>query len=74
MSQHYAQAVHALNREDGDPMRLCYHIQRLKSRVFPLLRHIESTQLPYAWVKVSACCFGQLVRDLELAANGADTQ
>ena len=73
-SQCYAQVVHVLNREDGDPMHLHYHIQRLKGQVFLLLRCMESTQLPNAWIKFSACCLGWLAHDLELAADGADTQ
>ena len=74
ISQCYAQAVHVLNREDKDPMHLRHHIQRLKGRVFPLLRHMESTQLPHPWIKGSAYCVGQLAHDLEVAANGTDTQ
>ena len=39
--QHYTQALHVLRREDEDPFRLRYHIQRLKGRVVPLLRSIK---------------------------------
>ena len=74
ISQCYAQAVHVLNWEDRDPMCLHYHIQWLKGQVFPLQRHMELTQLPHAWLKISACHLGQLVYDSELAAYGADTQ
>jgi hypothetical protein len=74
ISQSYLQSVHVLRREDGDPLRLRYHIQRLKGRTYPLLKSMESTQLPSSWIRESTHCLGQLLLDLEVAADGADTQ
>ena len=73
ISQHYVQALHVLRWEDGDPLQLRYHIQRLKGQVVPLLRNMEST-LPGAWISISAHCLGRLLHELEEAAKNADTQ
>ena len=74
ISQHYTQALHVLRREDGDQLRLRYHIERLKGQVVPLLRSMESMQLLGAWISTSARCIGQLMHELEEAATNADTQ
>ena len=72
ISQHYAQGLHVLHREDGDPLRLHYHIQRLKGQVITLLKSMESTQLPCTWISNSARCLGQLLHELEEVARNAD--
>jgi hypothetical protein len=71
ISQSYSQALQVLHREDGDALRLKYHLHLLQSQIRHLLENLQSTELPPLWLNECAHGFGQLLVELAVAAKGA---
>jgi hypothetical protein len=74
ISQSYSHSVHVLRREDGDPLRLRYHVQRLQTHIYPIFKQMQHTNLPPTWLEESAHRLGRLLVELEIAADGADAK
>lgn len=68
-------AVNILVREDPDPLRLSYHLQRVMDDILPILRALENDldeELPKAWLHSCTDATAKLVVGLASAIAGAE--
>lgn len=72
----YNHAYCVLTQEEGDPLRLQFHFNRLQERAFPLLAALPNDEhgLPMEWITESAHILGRLSQELHHAANGVETE
>lgn len=61
-----------LRLEDGDPIRLRLHSERLTSRVLPVLRALADQLQDEAWCACAISAFTALVNELDYAASSTD--
>ena len=60
-----------LRFEDGDPIRLQLHSQRLLKRSVPLLQALESEIQQGSWIEEATHALAALIKQLDAAAIGA---
>ena len=74
ISQSYCSSLHLLRQEEGDPIRLRFHIDRLKERILPLFMAFSSREIPGEWLINGVHILGQLLVALEKAAQGSEEE
>lgn len=73
----YCSAVAILYREDSDPLRLRFHLDRLLDEVFPILVAIEEqaeNPVPGEWLAAAAGMLSATVAQLHSALRNTNEQ
>jgi hypothetical protein len=65
VSETYKNSLHALHQDGNDPLRIQFHIDRLRQRIFPLYTALSTEELPSDWLKAGAHVLGRLLVELE---------
>ena len=72
MEEAYDRASQLLRLEDGDPIRLRIHVERISLRIHPILEALGNTLKHPEWTAACEEAFKALVEELNLAATQAD--
>ena len=78
ISEAYTRAQQLLNLDDTDPLRMRFHLERLRGEMIPILLAMEEEALhspngvPMEWLEAMAVQLGSLVAHLVAAVEGTE--
>ena len=71
LTKAYYDGASLLHFEDGDPIRLQLHSQRLRKRMVPILQALEEENMDPSWIEQGTHALASLICALDEAAAGA---
>ena len=74
VSETFHNSLQLLRDDDHDPLRVCFHVNRLQFRIFPLYLALSTEELPEDWLKAGAHALGQLLLALQASTQTAEEE
>ncbi len=74
LSDAYGRSRQLLRLEDGDPIRLRLHSERITQRVLPVAEHLTNRIQDQHWSQLCMATLQSLIDELDRAAASVDTR
>jgi hypothetical protein len=74
ISETFNHSLVLLCQDDNDPLRIQFHINRLRQQIFPLYIALSTEGIPLEWLTHGAHLLGELLVGLEAAVKSAEDE